>query len=173
MWDLPGPGFEPVSPALASRFLSTAPPGKSRRSFSFQENDLSFPPSHLQPLTHALSPTFPPVPKDGQPCPTAQHPLGDVPWQLSPPFPAPPWLSLLDQSHQHRSLLCYFPPSKLKTILGPQSPPATTLICQLPLGAEHLKETVNTHCLHLSFSPFKLLSTPPTKTILVKTQHRP
>ena len=29
MWDLPGPGLEPVSPALAGRFLTTAPPGKS------------------------------------------------------------------------------------------------------------------------------------------------
>ena len=29
MWDLPWPGLEPVSPALASGFLSTAPPGKS------------------------------------------------------------------------------------------------------------------------------------------------
>ena len=29
MWDLPGPGLEPVSPALASWFLTTAPPGKS------------------------------------------------------------------------------------------------------------------------------------------------
>ena len=29
MWDLPGPGSEPVSPALAGRFLATAPPGKS------------------------------------------------------------------------------------------------------------------------------------------------
>ena len=28
MWDLPGPGLEPVSPALAGGFLSTAPPGK-------------------------------------------------------------------------------------------------------------------------------------------------
>ena len=28
MWDLPGPGLEPVSPALASGFLSTVPPGK-------------------------------------------------------------------------------------------------------------------------------------------------
>ena len=27
MWDLPGPGLEPVSPALAGRFSSTAPPG--------------------------------------------------------------------------------------------------------------------------------------------------
>ena len=28
MWDLPGPGLEPVFPALAGRFLTTAPPGK-------------------------------------------------------------------------------------------------------------------------------------------------
>ena len=30
MWDLPGPGIEAVSPALAGRFLTTAPPGKSQ-----------------------------------------------------------------------------------------------------------------------------------------------
>ena len=30
MWDLPGPGLEPVSPALAGVFLTTAPPGKPR-----------------------------------------------------------------------------------------------------------------------------------------------
>ena len=29
MWDLPRPGVEPVSPALASRLSTTAPPGKS------------------------------------------------------------------------------------------------------------------------------------------------
>ena len=29
MWELPGPGREPVSPALAGGFLTTAPPGKS------------------------------------------------------------------------------------------------------------------------------------------------
>ena len=29
MWDLPGPGIEPVSPALAGGFLTTVPPGKS------------------------------------------------------------------------------------------------------------------------------------------------
>ena len=29
MWDLPGPGLEPVSSALAGRFLTTVPPGKS------------------------------------------------------------------------------------------------------------------------------------------------
>ena len=35
MWDLPGPGLEPVSPALAGRFLTTAPPGKSPFTFLF------------------------------------------------------------------------------------------------------------------------------------------
>ena len=28
MWVLPGPGLEPVSPALAGGFLTTVPPGK-------------------------------------------------------------------------------------------------------------------------------------------------
>ena len=30
MWDLPRPGLEPVCPALAGRFSTTAPPGKPR-----------------------------------------------------------------------------------------------------------------------------------------------
>ena len=33
MWDLPGPGIEPVSPALAGGFLTTVPPGKPTNSF--------------------------------------------------------------------------------------------------------------------------------------------
>ena len=37
MWDLPGPGLEPVSPALAGRFLTTAPPGKSGKISFFKE----------------------------------------------------------------------------------------------------------------------------------------
>ena len=28
MWDLPGPGLEPVSPALAGKFLTAVPPAK-------------------------------------------------------------------------------------------------------------------------------------------------
>ena len=31
MWDLPRPGLEPVSPALAGRFSTTAPPGNPPR----------------------------------------------------------------------------------------------------------------------------------------------
>ena len=33
MWDLPRPGLEPESPALAGGFLTTAPPGKSLSPF--------------------------------------------------------------------------------------------------------------------------------------------
>ena len=33
MWDLPRPGPEPVSPALAGRFSTTAPPGKPKNFF--------------------------------------------------------------------------------------------------------------------------------------------
>ena len=36
MWDLPRPGLEPVSPALAGRFSTTAPPGKPT-TFVFDE----------------------------------------------------------------------------------------------------------------------------------------
>ena len=47
MWDLPGPGLEPVSPALAGGFLTTAPPGKSLAGcldpWLFLGNLLSFP----------------------------------------------------------------------------------------------------------------------------------
>ena len=34
MWDLPGPGLKPLSPALAGGFLTTAPPGKSQPLFT-------------------------------------------------------------------------------------------------------------------------------------------
>ena len=35
MWDLPGPGHEPMSPALASGLSTTAPPGKPEISIIF------------------------------------------------------------------------------------------------------------------------------------------
>ena len=35
MWDLPRPGLEPVSPALAGRFSTTVPPGKPVFHFNF------------------------------------------------------------------------------------------------------------------------------------------
>jgi len=33
MWDLPGPGIEPMSLALAGGFLTTGPPGESSLQF--------------------------------------------------------------------------------------------------------------------------------------------
>ena len=54
MWDLPRPGLEPVSPALAGRLSTTAPPGKPNpvsfkgdpetllRKFSHKLEDYSF-----------------------------------------------------------------------------------------------------------------------------------
>ena len=36
MWDLPRPGLEPVSPALAGRLSTTAPPGKPDYKFYFE-----------------------------------------------------------------------------------------------------------------------------------------
>ena len=41
MWDLPGPGLEPVSPALAGGFLTTAPPGKRKTQFLKQKFDMA------------------------------------------------------------------------------------------------------------------------------------
>ena len=37
MWDPPRPGLEPVSPALAGGFSTTAPPGKPRKVFLKQQ----------------------------------------------------------------------------------------------------------------------------------------
>ena len=55
MWDLPGPGLEPMSPALAGGFLTTAPPGKPKKSVLFLTP--GFIPSFLcsQPLPHFQS----------------------------------------------------------------------------------------------------------------------
>ena len=41
MWDLPGPGLEHVSPALAGGFSTTVPPGKSLLAFIFNFNFLA------------------------------------------------------------------------------------------------------------------------------------
>ena len=44
MWDLPRPGLEPVSPALAGGFLTTAPPGRSILNVSSQRRLKQLPP---------------------------------------------------------------------------------------------------------------------------------
>ena len=46
MWDLPRPGLEPMSPALAGRFSITAPPGKPPNSL-FNSNHLMLASSYL------------------------------------------------------------------------------------------------------------------------------
>ena len=40
MWDLPRPGLEPVSPALAGRFSTTVPPGKPSVNFLMCETQI-------------------------------------------------------------------------------------------------------------------------------------
>ena len=42
MWDLPGPGLEPVSPALADGFLTTASLGKSQHLFSSSSGSVTW-----------------------------------------------------------------------------------------------------------------------------------
>ena len=46
MWDLPRPGLEPVSPALAGRFSTTAAPGKppGRTLFDINHSKIFFDP---------------------------------------------------------------------------------------------------------------------------------
>ena len=48
MWDLPRPGLEPVSPALAGRLPTTAPPGKPLASIIFD--------GEVRPHSHHCSP---------------------------------------------------------------------------------------------------------------------
>ena len=59
MWDLPGPGLEPMSPALAGGFLTTVPPGKSHIGLFCPSYD-SYPASpdcHYHHALFALLPT--------------------------------------------------------------------------------------------------------------------
>ena len=42
MWDLPGRGFEPMSPALAGGFLTTVPPGKPEYFFLLKRLGIIF-----------------------------------------------------------------------------------------------------------------------------------
>ena len=41
MWDLPGPGMEPVSPTLVGGFLTAGPPGKSPN-VTFLKSEISY-----------------------------------------------------------------------------------------------------------------------------------
>ena len=55
MWDPPGPGIEPMSPALAGGFLTTAPLGKSQDPFLIEQQCqgmILFPRGHLLMSVH-------------------------------------------------------------------------------------------------------------------------
>ena len=60
MWDLPRPGLEPVSPALAGRFSTAAPPGKPYPCFMNEETETQgtpviCPKSHWQKAAEPVS----------------------------------------------------------------------------------------------------------------------
>ena len=53
MWDLPGPGLKPMFPALAGRFLTTAPPEKSPNALILKATHKSFKLLSLRELLHS------------------------------------------------------------------------------------------------------------------------
>ena len=73
-WDLPRPGLEPASPALAGRFLTTAPPGKSPWNYLSKQ---SYPPAGTRgQLTLLLLQDLPSTAPSGSLCPWLKHLLG-------------------------------------------------------------------------------------------------
>ena len=54
MWDLPRPGLEPVSPALAGRFSTTTPPGKPEIFLMCSFITVSFPLTTAFAVSHKL-----------------------------------------------------------------------------------------------------------------------
>ena len=77
MWDLPGPGIEPVSPALAGGFFTSEPPGKPG------SKDLIIPVSQLTKLRY----------RKVQKC-VQCHTTSEDPWGLlsRPLHRAAPWV---------------------------------------------------------------------------------
>ena len=59
MWDLPRPGLEPVSPALAGGFLTTLPPGKPLKYFNKNNTCSSLKVKLQQWKTEVLPPPSP------------------------------------------------------------------------------------------------------------------
>ena len=58
MWDRPGPGIEPVSPALAGGFLTTAPPEKSLGEYLKNRDSQVSPQSQLIRISGGAAGTF-------------------------------------------------------------------------------------------------------------------
>ena len=54
MWDLPGPGIEPMCPALTGGFLTTALPGKSHLQKLSMLNDLNIRAKTLKHLEECI-----------------------------------------------------------------------------------------------------------------------
>ena len=139
-WDPPGPGIEPVSPALASRFLTTEPPGKPSWS-------LFIPPPHdpssiLNP--QALASSLPsrdphrslPRPplthfntRDLRPAPPCQHLLGVFPAGSS-------WVPAPDKSPARRVFSCQ--PCPMPTFLPWYHIPHNSAPAGLWDGPRHL-----------------------------------
>jgi len=65
MWNLPRPEVEPVSPALASEFLSIAPPEKSKETFfvSTKRYERDFPGGSAQSLVAQMVKRLPTMPE--------------------------------------------------------------------------------------------------------------
>ena len=61
MWDLPRPGLEPVSPALAGGFLTTVPPGKSLKRFLMYLQSYTYNHQHNQITEHFITPKRNPI----------------------------------------------------------------------------------------------------------------
>ena len=54
MWNLPGPGIKPMSPALAAGFSTTVPPGKPSLHFYVEGNMLYFIPCSFNVISHGV-----------------------------------------------------------------------------------------------------------------------
>ena len=86
MWDLPRPGLKPLSPALAGRFLTTAPPGKSSVNSLKRTIHVCFSTAQLSPPVTPFLPIHP----------NPAHPATLWSNHTSPMKPS---LTILDQFH--------------------------------------------------------------------------
>ena len=92
MWDLPGPGLEPVSPALAGAFSTTAPPGKPPDGLFASSSIISLSPSWSPVWSSALHqavwltplPVFATGSKDVETCPRGLVPATQLSSQGRP-----------------------------------------------------------------------------------------